>query len=610
VRRLLALVVLLVVTLAPPAGAAGGQRDPGFGHDGSVVRTNLGRAEAVAVAPDGRILTVGVMPDGRWVFARYRADGTPDETYGTDGFRRYAAAGRPSDLAVDAAGGAVAIGDSAIVRVLPTGALDTTFGGDGVIASAFDVVPGVGFAGMRPIVGYRNGSVVRYTEAGTVDPAFGPYDLPNDAALGAIAVAPDGSVLAAGAVQTFEYTYIDNRLFLGRTTADGAPDPTFGLGGYVRDDRYFLPTVAAFTPDGGFVLQLDPAQGLQRRWPDGQLDTAWGWAGVAGGPDDFGTSLALAVGADGSVYLSNDGEVVAISRFDPAGQRDTAFGTCGYAIADPGPHADFTLDMATAPDGSVIVAGLSTLTLPNGVGADVQFVSRIEVDERPALPPPTALGYWTVTGDGRVGTAGTACHHGDARDIRLNQPTLGMARSATGEGYWLVARDGGIFSFGDARFFGSTGNLRLNAPVVGMAATPTGRGYWLVAEDGGIFTFGDAAFFGSTGAMRLNQPVFAMAPTPTGKGYWLVARDGGIFTFGDAVFHGSAGDEGLTSPVVSITPTSTGEGYWLTTAGGRVLSYGDAVVSPYDTTVRPVGNVQLLYWNRRSEQPAVGLAVR
>ena len=68
-----------------------------------------------------------------------------------------------------------------------------------------------------------------------------------------------------------------------------------------------------------------------------------------------------------------------------------------------------------------------------------------------------------------------------------------------GAGYWLAAGDGGVFTFGDAPFFGSIPgrNISLNAPVVGMARTLSGKGYWLVAGDGGVFTFGDAPFFGS-----------------------------------------------------------------------------------------------------------------
>src|SRR5476651_1345914 len=81
--------------------------------------------------------------------------------------------------------------------------------------------------------------------------------------------------------------------------------------------------------------------------------------------------------------------------------------------------------------------------------------------------------------------------------MRLAQPIVGMATTASGKGYWLVASDGGVFSFGDAQFYGSTGSIRLNQPIVGIAATATGKGYWLVASDGGIFSFGDAHFYGS-----------------------------------------------------------------------------------------------------------------
>src|SRR5204862_3308092 len=94
----------------------------------------------------------------------------------------------------------------------------------------------------------------------------------------------------------------------------------------------------------------------------------------------------------------------------------------------------------------------------------------------------------------------------------VNNPSGGLS------GYWVVAPDGGIFSFGEARFFGSTGNLKLNQPILGLAATATGQGYWLVDSDGGIFNFGDARFLGSTGALKLNKPVVGMAATGPGAG--------------------------------------------------------------------------------------------
>ena len=188
----------------------------------------------------------------------------------------------------------------------------------------------------------------------------------------------------------------------------------------------------------------------------------------------------------------------------------------------------------------------------------------------------TNRGYWTVAADGGVFAFGDAKFRGSTGALRLAQPMVGMAPTPTGNGYWLVARDGGVFAFGDAKFFGSTGALRLNQPIVNIAATPSGKGYWLVASDGGIFAFGDAAFKGSTGAIRLNQAVVGIAPSASGGGYWLVARDGGIFAFGDAAFKGSTGAIRLNQPVVGMDSSPTGGGYFLTASDGGVFAFGDA----------------------------------
>lgn len=82
----------------------------------------------------------------------------------------------------------------------------------------------------------------------------------------------------------------------------------------------------------------------------------------------------------------------------------------------------------------------------------------------------------------------------------LNEWDKYYFRKAYEQGYWLVASDGGIFGFGYAGFYGSMGGHRLNQPMVGMARTASGNGYWTVASDGGIFSFGDARFPGRRGA--------------------------------------------------------------------------------------------------------------
>jgi|GEM_PF-1530961 len=184
-------------------------------------------------------------------------------------------------------------------------------------------------------------------------------------------------------------------------------------------------------------------------------------------------------------------------------------------------------------------------------------------------------GYWMAAADGGVFSYGAAKFHGSTGNLKLNQPMINLAATATGDGYWLLAKDGGIFAYGDAQFYGSTGAMKLNRPIVGMTTTPTGAGYWLVATDGGIFAFGDAQFFGSTGAMKLNQPIVGMAATPSGHGYWLVASDGGMFAFGDAQFFGSTGAMTLTKPIVGMAPNATGDGYWLAASDGGIFSFGN-----------------------------------
>ncbi|HEY6428103.1 MAG TPA: hypothetical protein VIX84_12840 [Acidimicrobiales bacterium] len=183
-------------------------------------------------------------------------------------------------------------------------------------------------------------------------------------------------------------------------------------------------------------------------------------------------------------------------------------------------------------------------------------------------------GYWLAASDGGIFNYGDAGFFGSAGGLALNKPIVGMAPTFDGGGYWEVATDGGIFSYGDAPFYGSTGAIHLNKPIVGMAATPDGGGYWLVASDGGLFAYGDAQFYGSTGAIHLNKPIVGMASTPDGGGYWLVASDGGIFAFGDALFYGSTGAIHLNQPIVGMAAMPDGSGYWFAAADGGLFNYG------------------------------------
>ena len=246
-----------------------------------------------------------------------------------------------------------------------------------------------------------------------------------------------------------------------------------------------------------------------------------------------------------------------------------------------------TVDMYFYP--GALGARNATLTLADDTGTGPSI----------ALSGTGGIGYYQVSSTGAVGSGGDAGYFGDASNLPLNHPIVGMAQTGDNGGYWLVASDGGIFNYGDAPFYGSTGAIPLNKPIVGMAGSSDfngPNGYWLVASDGGIFNYGAAQFYGSTGSIHLNKPIVGMAATPDGGGYWLVASDGGIFSYGDAQFYGSTGSIHLNKPIVGMAATPDGGGYWLVASDGGIFSYGDAQF--YGST----GSLALA-------QPIVGMAV-
>jgi hypothetical protein len=259
----------------------------------------------------------------------------------------------------------------------------------------------------------------------------------------------------------------------------------------------------------------------------------------------------LAVGTDGSIYVSNNGDV--------AGQGSII----RIAVAAQDGYQEVAVDGGAFNFGSYQFLGsLGALKLNRPiVGAASTRLSP---------------GYWSVASDGGVFAFGANSFYGSLGGTKLNAPVVGIAPTPDGRGYWLVASDGGIFAFGDAQFLGSMGGKPLNKPIVGIQATPDGGGYWLVASDGGIFAFGDAQFLGSMGGKPLNKPIVGLQATPGGTGYWEVASDGGIFSFGDAQFLGSMGGKPLNQPIVGLQANLGGTGYWEVASDGGIFNFGSA----------------------------------
>jgi uncharacterized delta-60 repeat protein len=179
-----------------------GELDPNFGKDGLVIggKRSHSAFEDVALQPDGRIV-VSEVSYPHVNTRRYLTDGTPDPSFGSKG--------------------------TAPTPLSPTMHVPLAIGPDGEIVVAA-TVPGdgddhgdFGIAALRPD-GSRD---LSFGEDGLATVDFGGS---TDEAM-AVAVAPDGSVVAGGD------TSGGGRLFaVARVLPNGTPDPSFGKDGTVK----------------------------------------------------------------------------------------------------------------------------------------------------------------------------------------------------------------------------------------------------------------------------------------------------------------------------------------------------------------------------------------
>lgn len=219
-------VVGVAVAQALPEGAA----DPTFAGDGTLVLSNqnlVKRGLAVAVQPDGRVVVGGrtasctrVAID--FLLLRLTVGGAPDPTF---------SAGSPSSLSG------------------PTSVADLAVHPDGKIVAAIDTFVGPATGPPRDDAF----TVARFNPDGTPDAAFGSGEVAT-ALFGAGVDASPTSVVLQGDKITVGGT-VGGDFGLARFNSDGTPDATFAVGGLVRTDFGGLDTLNALAvaPDGKLV---------------------------------------------------------------------------------------------------------------------------------------------------------------------------------------------------------------------------------------------------------------------------------------------------------------------------------------------------------------------
>jgi len=245
------------------------ESDPTFGLDGRATTDFFGNfdlATGMAVQPDGRIIVVGMVEDATREqdigLVRYTADGALDPTFGAGG--RVITDLSPSSeipfgVALQPDGKIVVVGiafnigenELAMIRYMPDGTLDHTFGTDGkVLLNSIVAVPhavAIQSDGRIVVAGVvltsgegADFAVWRFEHDGTLDRSFGNAgrvftDLGNWDNATALALQPDGRIVVAGYTQLIR-TFASSEFAVVRYMRSGTLDRTFGANGIAVTD--------------------------------------------------------------------------------------------------------------------------------------------------------------------------------------------------------------------------------------------------------------------------------------------------------------------------------------------------------------------------------------
>ncbi|RYU78953.1 T9SS type A sorting domain-containing protein [Hymenobacter persicinus] len=318
-----------------------------------------GSVSSMTLQPDRKLVVAGVFDEVNGVrannVARYNIDGSIDAAFTGQAATNVEVrqVGLQPDgkllLAGYSATTAAATAYPALIRLLPTGAVDNTFQCSAELVDRFVLQPD------GRIITSDTYDVRRLLTTGQVDNTFQGS---SDGPVYALVLQPDGKLLLGGYWSTFKGTL---KRSIARLQSDGQLDPTFSS-----------PLQTSFTsnvdelllqPDGkilvgGHLLSFNQFN-LFRLLPDGAVDNTFAVSNY-----EFVRGLALQPNGRVLVAAYNNG----LQRVLPDGQPDLAFSATFDADVE---------DVLVQPDGKIVVGGyfgsvngqralgLARLTAPN-----------------------------------------------------------------------------------------------------------------------------------------------------------------------------------------------------------------------------------------------------
>lgn len=383
-QRILPRRVPRAALLAPARSGAFGGVDRSFGRDGVLKRFFRAppgweaMASGLATAPGGAIFISvwaydycgGTICAESELLLRFRPDGSRDMGYGGDGAVELGPEGA-ADIVVDRRGrvliASAVRGTAQVVRLLPGGAVDSSFGSGGTarvpcscrLGSLSLTLDRVGNPRLM-ISGSRSGSAVRVvvaslTPRGRLNRRFGAAGIASTTV--ASATAPVDVANLAGGDQAILVPHENERRFtVLRLGPRGGADRRFGaqadraIAAWVREsDPWWLePRILVPRDDGGVdvVFQMMPQSGyyegyLLRLLSDGRIDRRFGREGARRLPSGV---LAAVAGPGGRVFTVGEKEVewTVAAWLDPEGRPIESFAggrgakVRGGSVLEPG----------------------------------------------------------------------------------------------------------------------------------------------------------------------------------------------------------------------------------------------------------------------------------
>lgn len=409
-KHLYKYLTLAATLCAGAANAQDGTLDLTFNTTGTYagkLSYNAAGLQSVAVQSDGKIVAVGTASSGSgnaaydFLVARFNSNGTPDNSFGTNGTVKLDFNGA-YDIATTVAiqpDGKIVVGgktmvvmfyDFAIARLNSNGTPDNTFGTGG--KATFDLggtdegrrlllQPDgkILFGGMTSSLSYGSFAALRLNTDGTSDNSFGTGGTLTTPFTGAsyitgMALLSNGSIVLSGSDVVSGITSIA----VAKYNSAGVLDATFGTAGKVT---YSVPAMSVncnamvVQADGKIVIggAYDGDCFLIRYTGTGAIDNTFGASGKVStdmGGIDVITSLLLQ--ADGKIVTGGYGTTGStapfqLARYTSAGVLDAGFGIGGKVTTSFSASYDNLWGMALDGAGKIIAVGNTSSSSEMGI---------------------------------------------------------------------------------------------------------------------------------------------------------------------------------------------------------------------------------------------------